>query len=120
MSAACLPVLMMRRHLRLPACRLNGRNATPLGMRARAPFAACISRRRRAPTLSSFAAPAGRIFDVAVDLRPESPTFRRWTSVELSEDNRDTLAIPAGCAHGFMTLEDGCGVLYMMGGGYGA
>ncbi|MGA8614475.1 MAG: dTDP-4-dehydrorhamnose 3,5-epimerase [Xanthobacteraceae bacterium] len=57
----------------------------------------------------------GRIFDVAVDLRPDSPTFRRWTSAELSEDNRDTLAIPAGCAHGFMTLEDGCEVLYMMG-----
>jgi dTDP-4-dehydrorhamnose 3,5-epimerase len=57
----------------------------------------------------------GRIFDVAVDLRPDSPTFRRWTSVELSEDNRDTLAIPAGCAHGFLTLEDGCEVFYMMG-----
>ena len=57
----------------------------------------------------------GRIFDVAVDLRPDSPTFRRWTGVELSEDNRDALAIPAGCAHGFMTLEDGSEVLYMMG-----
>jgi dTDP-4-dehydrorhamnose 3,5-epimerase len=57
----------------------------------------------------------GRIFDVAVDLRPDSPTFRRWTSVELSADNRVTLAIPAGCAHGFLTLEDGCEVFYMMG-----
>jgi dTDP-4-dehydrorhamnose 3,5-epimerase len=57
----------------------------------------------------------GRIFDVAVDLRPDSPTFRRWTSVELSADNRATLAIPAGCAHGFLTLEDGCEVFYMMG-----
>jgi dTDP-4-dehydrorhamnose 3,5-epimerase len=35
--------------------------------------------------------------------------------MELSEDNRDTLAIPAGCAHGFLTLEDGCEVFYMMG-----
>jgi dTDP-4-dehydrorhamnose 3,5-epimerase len=57
----------------------------------------------------------GRIFDVAVDLRPDSPTFRRWTSAELSEDNRVTLAIPAGCAHGFLTLEEGCEVFYMMG-----
>jgi dTDP-4-dehydrorhamnose 3,5-epimerase len=57
----------------------------------------------------------GRIFDVAVDLRPESPTFRRWTSVELSEDNRVSFAIPAGCAHGFLTLEDACEVFYMMG-----
>ena len=57
----------------------------------------------------------GRIFDVAVDLRPDSPAFRRWTGVELSGDNRNTLAIPAGCAHGFLTLEDSCEVFYMMG-----
>src|ERR1700691_4815800 len=57
----------------------------------------------------------GRIFDVAVDLRPVSATFRRWTGTELSELNRDALAIPAGCAHGFLTLEDNCEVFYMMG-----
>ena len=57
----------------------------------------------------------GRIFDVAVDLRPDSATFRRWTGVELSADNRNALFIPAGCAHGFLTLEDNCEVLYMMG-----
>jgi dTDP-4-dehydrorhamnose 3,5-epimerase len=57
----------------------------------------------------------GRVFDVAVDLRPSSPTFRRWTGAELSEANRDALTIPAGCAHGFLTLEDNCEVFYMMG-----
>jgi dTDP-4-dehydrorhamnose 3,5-epimerase len=57
----------------------------------------------------------GRVFDVAVDLRPGSPTFRRWTGAELSEANRDALAVPAGCAHGFLTLEDNCEVFYMMG-----
>ncbi len=57
----------------------------------------------------------GRIFDVAVDLRPQSPTFQRWAGTELSQDNRHALAIPAGCAHGFLTLEDDCEVLYMMG-----
>jgi dTDP-4-dehydrorhamnose 3,5-epimerase len=57
----------------------------------------------------------GRIFDVAVDLRSDSPTFRRWIGTELSEANRNALAIPAGCAHGFITLEDNCEVLYMMG-----
>ncbi len=57
----------------------------------------------------------GRIFDVAVDLRPQSPTFRRWTCAELTEDNRISFAIPAGCAHGFLTLEDNCEVHYMMG-----
>jgi dTDP-4-dehydrorhamnose 3,5-epimerase len=57
----------------------------------------------------------GRIFDVAVDLRPNSPTFRSWTGTELSDVNRHALAIPAGCAHGFLTLEDNCEVYYMMG-----
>lgn len=57
----------------------------------------------------------GRIFDVVVDLRPQSPTWRRWIGVELSETNRNALAIPPGCAHGFLTLEDGCEVFYMMG-----
>lgn len=57
----------------------------------------------------------GRIFDVVVDLRPDSLTFRRWTGVELSEVNRDALAVPGGCAHGFLTLEDGCEIFYMMG-----
>jgi dTDP-4-dehydrorhamnose 3,5-epimerase len=57
----------------------------------------------------------GRIFDVAVDLRKNSPSFGRWTGVELTADNRDALAIPAGCAHGFLTLEDDCEVFYMMG-----
>jgi dTDP-4-dehydrorhamnose 3,5-epimerase len=60
----------------------------------------------------------GRIFDVAVDLRPDSPTFCRWTGAELSAENRDAMAIPAGCAHGFLTLEDDCEVFYMMGAFY--
>jgi dTDP-4-dehydrorhamnose 3,5-epimerase len=57
----------------------------------------------------------GRIFDVAVDLRRDSPTFRHWIGTELSEDNRNGLTISAGCAHGFLTLEDDCEVFYMMG-----
>jgi dTDP-4-dehydrorhamnose 3,5-epimerase len=57
----------------------------------------------------------GRIFDVAVDLRKNSTSFRRWTGIELSAHNREALAIPAGCAHGFLTLEDDCEVFYMMG-----
>lgn len=57
----------------------------------------------------------GRIFDVAVDLRPTSDTFRRWTGMELSHNIRNALYVPPGCAHGFLTLEDDCEVLYMMG-----
>lgn len=56
----------------------------------------------------------GGIYDVALDLRPESPTFRRWTAVELTADNRRALYIPAGCAHGFQTLTPDAEVLYMI------
>jgi len=56
----------------------------------------------------------GRIFDVAVDLRPESPTHRRWTGVELSADNLKALLIPEGVAHGFLTLEPDTDVLYQI------
>lgn len=57
----------------------------------------------------------GRIFDVAVDLRPQSPSYCRWTSVELSADSNQVFYIPPGCAHGFLTLEDNCDIVYLMG-----
>jgi len=57
----------------------------------------------------------GRIFDVAVDLRPDSPTYCAWHGVELSAANDLMFYIPTGMAHGFQTLEDGCEVLYLMG-----
>ena len=57
---------------------------------------------------------AGAILDVAVDVRPRSPTFARWVSAELSSINRCALYIPAGFAHGFVTLEDDTEVLYQM------
>jgi dTDP-4-dehydrorhamnose 3,5-epimerase len=56
----------------------------------------------------------GRIFDVAVDLRPDSPTHRRWTAAELSADNARALLIPDGVAHGFLTLEPDSDVLYQI------
>jgi dTDP-4-dehydrorhamnose 3,5-epimerase len=56
----------------------------------------------------------GAMFDVIVDLRPDSETFGRWDSVELSADNHRAVAVPAGCAHGFITLSDETEVLYMM------
>jgi dTDP-4-dehydrorhamnose 3,5-epimerase len=54
----------------------------------------------------------GGVYDVVVDLRPESPTYRRWTAAILTADNAVALLIPAGCAHGFLTLEDSTDVLY--------
>ncbi|MET4608344.1 dTDP-4-dehydrorhamnose 3,5-epimerase [Bradyrhizobium sp. JR4.1] len=55
----------------------------------------------------------GRVFDVAVDLRKGSATFRKWTSLELSPDNRRALVIPEGCAHGFQVLEPDSELLYL-------
>ena len=56
----------------------------------------------------------GAIFDVVLDLRRDSPTFLRWHGVELSSANRLALYIPAGCAHGFQTLDDDCEVAYQI------
>jgi dTDP-4-dehydrorhamnose 3,5-epimerase len=55
----------------------------------------------------------GSVFDVVVDLRPDSPTFRRWTGVELTADNGRMLYIPEGCAHGYQTLEDASEICYL-------
>ena len=60
----------------------------------------------------------GSIFDVAVDLRQDSPTYCQWFGIELTADNRKGLYIPPGCAHGFITLEDDTDVNYLMGESY--
>ena len=56
----------------------------------------------------------GAIYDVIVDLRPNSATRYRWHAVELSAENRHTLYIPKGLAHGFITLQPSTEVLYQM------
>ncbi|MCD1262648.1 dTDP-4-dehydrorhamnose 3,5-epimerase [Shinella sumterensis] len=56
----------------------------------------------------------GAIWDVAVDLRPQSPTYRRWTAAELSADNMRQLYIPKGCAHGFLSLTEDAVVGYLI------
>lgn len=58
---------------------------------------------------------SGSIFDVVIDLRTDSPTYCQWVGVELSATNRNSLIIPAGCAHGFLTLKPDTEVLYLMG-----
>jgi dTDP-4-dehydrorhamnose 3,5-epimerase len=54
----------------------------------------------------------GGIFDVAVDLRPDSPTFRQWVGATLTAENRRMIYLPPGFAHGYQTLDDGTEVLY--------
>ena len=56
--------------------------------------------------------PKGKIYDVIVDLRPNSPTFKKWYGVLLSPDNLNALFVPRGFAHGFASLEEGSQVLY--------
>lgn len=56
----------------------------------------------------------GTIYDVIVDIRPESPTYLKWISVVLSEDNHMQLLLPKGFAHGFQTLCDDTEVFYQM------
>lgn len=57
----------------------------------------------------------GKIFDVAIDLRQDSPSYCQWYGVELTESNYKMLYIPEGFAHGFLSLEDNSEVLYFMG-----
>ena len=60
----------------------------------------------------------GRIFDVCVDLRTESSTYRQWVAVELSVENQELLLVPKGCGHAFQTLTEDCVVEYFVNGKY--
>lgn len=55
----------------------------------------------------------GRIFDVLIDLRPDSPTYTRWEGIELTSENRKMVYVPEGFAHGYQTLTPGSEVFYM-------
>lgn len=92
---------------RIVQCSLsqNRRRATIRGMHfQRPPFDGAKTVR----------ATRGAIFDVALDLRPDSPTYCQWTGTELSSTNRRALYIPPGCAHGYQTLIDDTEMLYFV------
>ncbi len=56
----------------------------------------------------------GSIYDVIIDLRKDSKTFKQWIGVELSQENYKMLYVPEDFAHGFITLEDSCEINYLM------
>jgi dTDP-4-dehydrorhamnose 3,5-epimerase len=56
---------------------------------------------------------SGEIFDVAVDVRPDSPSKRRWVSAALSASNRQMIYVPYWCAHGFCVLSEKAEVVYL-------
>lgn len=56
----------------------------------------------------------GSVYDVVLDLRAGSPTYKQWVGVALTAENRNMMYVPEGCAHGFITLEDETEVLYQM------
>lgn len=60
----------------------------------------------------------GRVMDYAVDLRKDSPTYKKWVCVELSKENRKQILIPSGFGHAFITLTNECEVLYKVDGLY--
>jgi dTDP-4-dehydrorhamnose 3,5-epimerase len=99
-----LKPLIGERRIRQVNLTMTARRGTIRGMHFQYPpsaemkFVTCIS---------------GSIFDVAVDLRRNSPTFLRWHGEVLSDDSHSALVIPEGCAHGFQTLTDDCEILYL-------
>lgn len=66
------------------------------------------------PEIKLIRCAAGKIFDVLVDVRRDSPTFGKWQGFELSGQNRRQLYVPGGFAHGFQCLTDNCEVFYQM------
>lgn len=57
---------------------------------------------------------AGAVFDVIVDLRPASSSYRKWLGVELAADTRRMIYVPEGCAHGYLTLVDNTEIFYLV------
>ena len=73
---------------------------------------------RNNPQAKLVSVPKGKVYDVIVDLRVDSPTFKQWRGFELSEENARALYIPKGFGHGFLSLEDNTLMLYQCDGKY--
>jgi dTDP-4-dehydrorhamnose 3,5-epimerase len=92
--------------VRFPQCNIsrNKRRGTLRGMHYEVPFGAKLVR-----------CTAGAVYDVIVDLRPDSATHLRWAGFELTAEAGRALFVPTGVAHGFLTLADDTDVFYHMG-----
>jgi dTDP-4-dehydrorhamnose 3,5-epimerase len=84
---------------------LNTRKGTLRGMHYQAP---------PFPETKLVRCTQGAVYDVVLDLRPQSPTCREWIAVTLTAENRNMVYVPKGCAHGFLTLQDDTEVFYQM------
>jgi dTDP-4-dehydrorhamnose 3,5-epimerase len=67
----------------------------------------------RAPEAKLVRCTSGAVFDVVVDLRPASPTYRSWYGIDLSAENGRMMYVPAGCAHGTQAMRDGTEIYYL-------
>jgi dTDP-4-dehydrorhamnose 3,5-epimerase len=88
---------------------LSGRKGTLRGLHYQLPPAAEVKLVRCV---------RGVLWDVIVDLRPDSPSFKGWCAAELSAENRLMMYVPRGFAHGFLTLQDDSEVVYMVSSGH--
>jgi dTDP-4-dehydrorhamnose 3,5-epimerase len=94
-------------HARLVQCSIsfNSRRRTLRGMHFQAePY----------PEIKLVRCTRGAIYDVIIDLRPHSRTFKQWIGIFLTAANRDMVYVPHGCGHGFLTLEDETEVFYQI------
>jgi dTDP-4-dehydrorhamnose 3,5-epimerase len=82
--------------------------------RARGPLRGMHYQKPPHPEDKLVACLVGSVYDVAMDIRPESPTFGRWFGAELRADNGAMLYVPQGCAHGYLTLEPDSIVEYLI------
>ena len=114
MSVAFLHELGAEKSLNSMVSILMWPNVTYHLIEIKEPYEGCTIRRSPFEEAKLVRCTMGAIFDVIIDLRPNSKTFMQWIAIELTAENRKMIYIPEGFAHGFLTLEDDTEVFYQM------